>query len=165
MGYQHGCVLNAAGLASCRGWIGTGALGADTVPRCCGGYIGGPAFRDRLERPVRVANGARFVAISAGSLHTCAIGVDHLAYCWGVNVSGQLGVGSVDANQSADRRGRPYPSRVIDIIHVTSISAGLEHTCGVANHGKVYCWGRNVRGALGVPGVATTGRPVLIQHP
>lgn len=41
--------------------------------------------------PAAVVGGHGFKRISAGSRHTCAVGTDGKAYCWGSNVFGALG--------------------------------------------------------------------------
>lgn len=69
-----------------------------------------------------------------------------IAYCWGANTEGQLGLGTV---------GQPYtaPARVLQgampAAPVDSISAGTFHTCAIAA-AQVYCWGLRGAGRLGV---------------
>ena len=84
--------------------------------------------------------------ISAGSNHTCAIGDDNLAYCWGDNTYGQLG-----DNTNTDKL---IPTKVQseagDFIPVKSISAGKDYTCAITlSNRRAYCWGNNNYGKLG----------------
>jgi alpha-tubulin suppressor-like RCC1 family protein len=167
-GYQHACVIMADSTAACWGWRGGGALGLDSVParECCSGDDEGGAFQDRLERLRPVAGGHRYVAISAGSLHTCAIEAGGLAYCWGDNLAGELGVGLVDGTpKRGDPPGHRRPERVVALSNVVSISAGLEHTCAVESDGSAFCWGRNVYGALGASSVEVSGTPMRVSEP
>jgi alpha-tubulin suppressor-like RCC1 family protein len=95
----------------------------------------------------------RVLSVSAAARHTCAIGTDSVAYCWGDNSLGQLGVGSV---------GSPIwtPTRVASNAKFISISTGgggqtiddghpSGHSCAVSTDGRLYCWGSNSQGELG----------------
>jgi alpha-tubulin suppressor-like RCC1 family protein len=42
------------------------------------------------------------------------------------------------------------------------VSAGLNHTCGIAADGKAYCWGYNASGQLGTGDQTNRPRPVLV---
>ncbi len=63
--------------------------------------------------------------------------------CWGMNVSGQLGNGSVTW----------LPNSPGDVIGLTSnvvdIAAGISHTCALMDDGRIRCWGDNSLGQLG----------------
>jgi alpha-tubulin suppressor-like RCC1 family protein len=75
-----------------------------------------------------------FMQVASGGEHTCATAPTGVAYCWGHNISGQLGSGTRDNS--------PVPQQVTLPAGVpfATISAGFQHTCGLAN-GVVYCWG------------------------
>lgn len=103
----------------------------------------------RIELPGTVTSvGASSSPNISGSsgFHTCAVAAGDL-YCWGHNEYGKLGVGS-EVTYSKD------PMRVdVDGKEVSSVSAGTQHTCAVAE-GDVYCWGRGVRGRIGNGSIA-----------
>jgi alpha-tubulin suppressor-like RCC1 family protein len=72
----------------------TCAVGNDRRLYCWGrndfGQVGDGTTTDRSS-PVPVAAGAvpdgvHLIQISAGAFHTCALGSDRRAYCWGENV-------------------------------------------------------------------------------
>ena len=83
--------------------------------------------------PVPVAGSHQFIHISAGDHHTCAITVDHEAYCWGDNVYGQLG----DSTQQP----RDVPTPVAGAVSFAEIATALSYTCGISVDHKLYCWG------------------------
>ncbi len=87
----------------------------------------------------------KWIAVSAGRTHTCAITVRHDAYCWGYGALGALGTGG-------DTRSFHTPQRVAEVTPVdfSSISAGDNNTCGKSQTGATYCWGSGARGSLGI---------------
>lgn len=106
-----------------------------------------------------------FTAVSAGREHTCALAADGSAYCWGSNEFGQAGV--ADDGTTCPREDRQIPCRTQPIavaggMKFQKIRAGGAHTCGLGLDYGIYCWGDNVRGALGDPAVAQTFTPVRV---
>jgi alpha-tubulin suppressor-like RCC1 family protein len=106
-----------------------------------------------------------FIAVSAGREHTCALVTDGTAYCWGSNEFGQLGI--VNDTTTCRRDDRPIPCRrqpvaVAGGLKFQKIRAGGLHTCALTLDSHIYCWGDNVHGALGVPGVAQSSAPVQV---
>ncbi len=87
--------------------------------------------------------GIRFVfaGVSVGGYYTCGVTTGGAAFCWGSNVSGQVGDGTTMT--------RLTPVPVSGGLAFTKVSVGLFHTCGVATSGAAYCWGDNSRGQLG----------------
>jgi len=153
-GANHTCALTRAGAAHCWGLNLTGELGQAIVANECGGFA-------CSRRPVRVETGIRFDTISAGFGHTCALSHGR-AFCWGRNDRGQLGASRSD--DSCDGIGcNISPVRVAGIDRFTWISAGGDHTCGVAD-GVAYCWGSNEYGQLGVGAVVRSSpRPLPVS--
>ena len=116
------------------------------------GILGvGDTIQSSVPRPV--AGGRSFVAISAGTDHTCAIGTDNAVYCWGDNLSGQLGLGTTVPAFSAI----PVPS--LALTGYTAISSGLKGSCALHGSGNVACWGSNDYGQLGRGEPLTTPQP------
>ena len=67
----------------------------------------------------------RYIAVAAGTNHTCALAVHGTAYCWGFGLDGQT-----DA---------PPDERFV------SIAGHANTTCGLRPDGRAVCWGENVR--------------------
>lgn len=74
-------------------------------------------------------------AISTGGYHTCAVLDNNTIKCWGKDMQGQLGNGTMDSNPHS------YPIQVPSFTDVKSISTGMNHTCAVKNNNTAYCWG------------------------
>ena len=70
------------------------------------------------------------VDVTAGRLHSCAIGPDRTIACWGDNEFGQTDAPSGE---------------------FTSVSAGWEHTCGLRADQAAVCWGTNRLGKTSAP--------------
>lgn len=83
-GLYHTCALSSDGRVYCWGWNTAGQLGRTTS-------------QESDPQPRAVETSVRFRSVSAGAFHTCAIGADQAAYCWGWNASGQLGTGDTVA--------------------------------------------------------------------
>jgi alpha-tubulin suppressor-like RCC1 family protein len=82
-------------------------------------------------------------ALRAGHSHTCAV-VNGSAKCWGLNGSGQLGIGTASQLDF-----KSSPQNVVGLsAGVTAIATGKFHTCAVVN-GSAKCWGANLRGQIG----------------
>lgn len=79
----------------------------------------------------------------AGSTHNCATKADGTAYCWGQNGSGKFGNGMAAGTFL-------LPVAVRGLTDVDEIVGGFSHTCARRRNGRVYCWGANGIGQLGL---------------
>ena len=93
-----------------------------------------------------------YLQVSAGNLHSLALGSDGYAYAWGYNYNGQLG------NNSSGSTFNPAPARVRDPASPTDksrglkaaqVSAGYAHSLAVGSDGNAWAWGWNNYGQLG----------------
>ncbi|HET9985397.1 MAG TPA: hypothetical protein VFQ38_17480 [Longimicrobiales bacterium] len=96
-GADHTCAVTADHQAYCWGDATYGRLGNGA-----GGAV--------VATPARVAGGLALAAVSAGTLHTCALAADGAAYCWGFAGFGQLGSGSTLASTVPVRVAPPGPA-------------------------------------------------------
>lgn len=133
IGLSHSCALDVEGGAWCWGANTLGQLGTGTG--------GGDRFA-----PVRVAGDLRFTALVVGERHGCALERTGRVWCWGSNVYGQVGDGTVTS------RLRPVP--VATDARFVAIAAGTYHTCGLTPAGDAWCWG-----------VGATGAPAALDDP
>lgn len=123
-GSGHTCALTTAGGVKCWGWNMDGQLGFES-----GDYAPTPQYAQGLETGV--------VGIFSGFNHTCAVMNTGESKCWGSNRHGQLGDGT-PASFDSDF----LPSKVQELTdRVTTMAAGVEHTCALYTGGAVVCWG------------------------
>jgi alpha-tubulin suppressor-like RCC1 family protein len=87
-GNQRTCGITLDGQTYCWGYNGAGEAG---VPGCNAGGSGCGA----ISTPSLIPGGHAFVAVSTGAGQVCALTAAGKAYCWGSNVYGALGNGSV----------------------------------------------------------------------
>jgi hypothetical protein len=111
------------------------------------GELTGEGTGIRQSTPTRVGGAGsdlRFASISASPGVVCGIEADtQRAYCWGRNLSGQLGDGTTTPRLAPTLVGGPA-------IRFGSISAGATVVCGLeSGTGRAYCWGANEVGQLG----------------
>ena len=91
--------------------------------------------------PERVETDSDWRSVTAGNTRTCALRNDDSLWCWGNNVKGQLGDGTVET--------RPSPVQVEAGSTWRTVDAGYFHTCGIRRDGTLWCWGENFAGQLG----------------
>jgi alpha-tubulin suppressor-like RCC1 family protein len=130
-GRDHSCALSG-GVVYCWGSNAFGQLGDGTT--------GGSSL---VPQPISAPPGVTFVSLSLSHVHTCAVSTGGEIYCWGRNRQGVLGTGEpvfIDPT--------PKPVSAPGVVF-TDVSAGLFHTCGLAEGGVAYCWGRGASGELG----------------
>jgi alpha-tubulin suppressor-like RCC1 family protein len=94
VGGLHICGLVAGGQAFCWGRHEEGQLG---IKRPVWRRMVNPNLQND---PAEVEGELRFVALAAGSAHTCGVTAEGRAYCWGVNVEGQLGDGTTKQHKT-----------------------------------------------------------------
>jgi alpha-tubulin suppressor-like RCC1 family protein len=93
--------------------------------------------------------------VAVGHEHSCVIR-DGDVYCWGDNSHGQLGKPDPEFKRSI------APIKVAGLSKpVTSIAAGMYHTCAISK-GGVQCWGANDSGQLGTGAFSQAHAPVPV---
>ena len=93
-------------------------------------------------------------AIAAGGLHTCALMSDRSVKCWGSNLEGQLGDGTIIS--------KSYPAKVSGINTATQLAASY-HTCAILTDNTTQCWGRGDSGQLGDNNSTGSRTPVVVS--
>jgi alpha-tubulin suppressor-like RCC1 family protein len=144
-GHVHTCGVTLDNRAYCWGDNRDGALGDGTTTPV------------RLT-PVPVVGGLQFGLVRAGLFYACGLTRASVAYCWGNNLSGQLGDGTLDQQH-------PTPAAVAGGLQFLGISTGQTHTCGVTLANRAYCWGNNAYGKLGDGTMTSHRAPVPVAGP
>lgn len=147
------------------GQLGRGSLGPDNPIRQQS--MGRKPFTAENLRPVAFAPGHSALAITAGAGHVCVLLDDHSLRCWGLNIFGQLGLGTNDnRGDDVNEMGDHLPAVKVgrEGTLVTSVSAGGDHTCAVQGP-SVHCWGLSSYGRLGHPAAPgqRTGPPTPVD--
>ena len=142
------CGLTSAGTAYCWGNNTSGQLG--NYP---------PKDNVGIPTPVLVSGGLSFSALAAGAAHTCGLTSAGAAYCWGLDLFGELGSSPLTGNFSST------PQAVSGGWSFVALTAGVYHTCGLTSLGAAYCWGDNETSQLGngSTGFSTDTTPVAVS--
>lgn len=106
--------------------------------------------------PAAAATSSPVVGLTAGDNHTCAVREDGVVECWGDNAFGQLG------NPEVESTSRPVPVALPADAQVTQVAAGAFHTCALTRDARVYCWGYNGWGSLGIGDAPSASTPQLV---
>ena len=94
--------------------------------------------------------------MTGGTYHTCAVMTWGAPLCWGSNVAGQLGDGTL-----TDRWVPVPPANLSG--DIAGISGGRAHTCAVTFAGAAWCWGSNGWGQIGDGTFVGNAAPVRVQ--
>jgi len=143
-GRGHTCGLTTDQTAYCWGWNFNGSLGTGATEDGIGSTVA-----------QRVAGSMRFASITAGDFHSCGVSVEHSAYCWGGNRSGQLGDGS-----TSDSR---VPVPVSGNLSFAELSPASDFTCAITMAGAAYCWGLNLNNQFGGDTVRESPTPIAVR--
>jgi alpha-tubulin suppressor-like RCC1 family protein len=150
-GVNHTCVLLDDGTIRCWGDEGlpgygnTATIGDDETPGSVGVV------------DVGLPPGTATSAVSAGSLHTCAIVDDGSVRCWGAGLDGRLGYKNTNTIGDDEAPAAAGPVDLGSVQKAVAVDAGEQHTCALLIGGKVQCWGDFANGRLGTGGTQDVG--------
>lgn len=108
----------------------------------------GAVLGDTTSPSQEFTSSSRWTIISASRFHSCGVQTDGTLWCWGSDITGQLGNGA----------GGDSAAPVQETTAATNwktVSAGENHTCAVKTNGTLWCWGDD--GNLTLGNGATTG--------
>lgn len=148
--YSHVCALTSTSAVYCWGNDIYGQLGDSSRGNGKGDDPGERAIKVDIPAATQVAVGDDF---------SCALLADGTISCWGRNVSGQLGRGTI-----ADEGFAPG-AVALGGKKATAISARGSHICAIVDGPELRCWGTNSLAESGVippayPGNSNLATPV-----
>jgi hypothetical protein len=136
----HACAIDKFGALRCWGSSHAGAVGNGLVDV----DVLSPA------QPSWPSTAPTVTSVCTGSAHTCAVTSTGAVWCWGLNTSGQLGLG--------DTTSRSTPTQVT-VPSASAIDCRASTTCARTVPGAIYCWGRNAEGQAADPSFADVLSP------
>jgi hypothetical protein len=142
LGSDHSCGLLNNGSVLCWGYNKYGQLGNGTS-----GGIG--------TITTYVSGEYNFSSVILGASHSCGLLNNGSVLCWGRNIYGQLGNGSIGDS--------PVPIYVSGEYNFSSISLGAQHSCGILENGSLLCWGLNNYGQLGNGSTGDSSIPIYVS--
>jgi alpha-tubulin suppressor-like RCC1 family protein len=139
------------------------AWGEDTYNT---GFPGGPSGRLGLNypwfaksaysSPVQVGSLTDWKQTAGSARSSAAIKNDGTLWTWGSNGDGQLGLNApITVDYSS-------PVQVGSLTNWRSVSGGRHHFAAITKEGRLYMWGRNTDGDLGLGNTASYSSPVIV---
>jgi alpha-tubulin suppressor-like RCC1 family protein len=149
-GFSHSCGVTTGLAVRCWGENAFGELGNTAM--------GSPGVASATPTPV--FRGQGYTEVSVGLHYSCGVTSGRAALCWGAALDGQLGDPRLVNNPT------PQVIEAPDRARLSSVRAGPGiHTCGIADRGALYCWGRGEHGELGTGDTTFSPTPVRVELP
>ncbi len=107
------------------------------------------------------AGASKWVMVAGGANFAIAVADSDKLYAWGLNDKGQIGIGVGGGLYGV-------PMRIQNPLYVTSwkwVSAGADHCEALASDGRLFAWGDNTQGELGVGNTGFLITPQPVQFP
>ncbi|XP_020287366.1 RCC1 and BTB domain-containing protein 1-like [Pseudomyrmex gracilis] len=125
----------------------------------CGQVGSGLSSNQGIPRQINSSlAGKKIVQVACGQTSSIAVTDNGEIYGWGYNGVGQLGIGNY-VNQV-------NPCRIGSLlgIVIVKVVCGYAHTLALTDEGKLYVWGGNSYGQLGVGNKTNTCNPCMVTH-
>lgn len=103
-----------------------------------------------------------FKYVSVSETNGCGVHENGKVYCWGSNWSGQLGLGTSGMGTDSNRPVEINMSAHLEGNDFVAVAAGY-HSCGIHSNGKLFCWGENGNGELGIGSTTDSSLPVEVD--
>ncbi|RDD45256.1 Ultraviolet-B receptor UVR8 [Trichoplax sp. H2] len=100
---------------------------------------------------------AKVMDVACGDLHTCILTVGGLVYAFGSNIYGQI------AAPSMNKFHLPYRISFNTSKRFVSVSCGSFHSAAITENGKLYAWGLETDGRLGLGDCKQRSSPTEVE--
>jgi len=149
-GENHSLALDSGGVVWAWGSNSFGQLG-----------VGSNDSQITFASAIRSLQGTTITAIAAGSGHSLALDSQGNVWAWGDNQVGQLGIGSHGRPRHVPVKLGLFPART----RITRIAAGAMHNLAIDSGGRLWAWGANGDGRLGIGTTTHEAAPVHVSFP
>ena len=145
VGGGYACARRGDGTAWCWGFALYGQLGNGTLG-------GGGHRQNKAVQVLRAAGGSLtgVKSIDAGSNHVCVRRSDATESCWGADLYGELGDGTVGDGNNIRRKAVQVLLGTGHLTNVVSIANGDQFSCAAKTDHAAWCWGNNATASLGI---------------
>uniref|UniRef100_A0A3P8WZL0 HECT and RLD domain containing E3 ubiquitin protein ligase 3 n=1 Tax=Cynoglossus semilaevis TaxID=244447 RepID=A0A3P8WZL0_CYNSE len=120
--------------------------------------LGSTEVAVRIPRLVKRLCDHRISQVKCGNQHCIALSRDGQLFTWGLNTSGQLGLGKGEPSKLF-----PQPLKSLAGIPLAQITAGGDHSFALSLSGAVFGWGKNRAGQLGLNDKQDRAVPCLVK--
>jgi alpha-tubulin suppressor-like RCC1 family protein len=119
------------------------------------GQLGMSSTTSSVTVPTQVTTLSGIVAIASAGYHTLALQTNGSVWAFGADSSGQVGNGTTGSVVTP-------PVQLTTLQGIVAIAAGTNHSLALDNTGKVWAWGSNTYGQLGLGSYAEQTLPVQV---
>jgi alpha-tubulin suppressor-like RCC1 family protein len=106
--------------------------------------------------PIQIGGLTTWAGVTGGDGHILGITTGGTLFAWGNNSDGQLGLGDVV------KRSSPVQVGSLDTWASASLQGAGRFSIALTTSGKIYTWGKNQNGQLGLEDVASRSSPVQV---
>jgi len=147
-GENHSLALDSGGVVWAWGSNGFGQLG-----------VGSNDSHITVASALLSLHGTTITAIAAGSGHSLALDSQGHVWAWGDNHVGQLGIGSFSRPRLVPVKLDLFPPPT----RITRIASGAMHNLATDSFGRLWAWGANEAGQLGIGTTTNAAAPALVR--
>ncbi|MFI9811443.1 RCC1 domain-containing protein [Saccharothrix variisporea] len=126
------------------------------------GELGDGTFVQR-NNPVQVTSLTNVVEVSGGLACSLAVHWTGRVFAWGDNSYGQLGNGSTTGQNKPQLVLNVNSSGAADVLTGIASVSVARHSLAVGVNGKLYAWGRNTEGQLGIDNAPAQYTPAEVS--